>query len=221
MSTNGPTRPGTGAPTGSSLRGADLSGGKEVFSTGEAAEVCNVSQQTIIRCFDKGKIGGFRVPGSKFRRIPRADLIRFMRENGIPLERLEAGTKRVLVAEDDARTRGLLLEALRRNGRVEARAVENAFELGTLAASWTPSLVVFDAMMPGLDAASVCRAMKGREDAPPASVVCTGSGLDEKQEEALRRAGADEVWRKPFGVDRLAALAETLLGGSGEESGRA
>ncbi len=183
--------------------------------------MCNVSQQTIIRCFDKGKIGGFRVPGSKFRRIPRADLIRFMRENGIPLERLEAGTKRVLVAEDDARTRALILESLRRGGRVEARAVENAFDLGTCAALWTPSLVVFDVMMPGMDASSVCRSMKERTDAPPAVVVCTGSGLDERQEEALRRAGADEVWRKPFGVDRLAALADALLGVSGEESERA
>ena len=51
-------------------------------TTGEAADVCKVSQQTIIRCFDSGRLGGFRVPGSKFRRIPRADLIKFMRATG-------------------------------------------------------------------------------------------------------------------------------------------
>ena len=43
---------------------------KQVFTTGEVAEVCKVSQQTIIRCFDSGKLKGFRVPGSRFRRIP-------------------------------------------------------------------------------------------------------------------------------------------------------
>ena len=37
-------------------------------TTGEAAEVCRVSQQTIIRCFDAGRLKGFRVPGSRFRR---------------------------------------------------------------------------------------------------------------------------------------------------------
>ena len=61
-------------------------GDKRIFTTGEAADICKVSQQTIIRCFDSGRLGGFRVPGSKFRRIPRADLIKFMRENEIPTD---------------------------------------------------------------------------------------------------------------------------------------
>src|SRR5688572_3399089 len=57
---------------------------KQVFTTGEAAEICKVSQQTIIRCFDNGRLNGFRVPGSRFRRIPRSELLRFMKANDIP-----------------------------------------------------------------------------------------------------------------------------------------
>jgi len=38
---------------------------KDLYTTGEAADVCNVSQQTIIRCFDAGRLEGFRVPGSE------------------------------------------------------------------------------------------------------------------------------------------------------------
>jgi len=56
---------------------------KDLFTTGEAAEICRVSQQTIIRCFDSGRLEGFRVPGSRFRRIPRQSLVKFMRENKI------------------------------------------------------------------------------------------------------------------------------------------
>src|SRR5215207_9823380 len=70
---------------------------KDVYTTGEAAEICKVSQQTIIRCFDAGRLSGFRVPGSKFRRIPREELIRFMRTNSIPLDIVEGGKKRILV----------------------------------------------------------------------------------------------------------------------------
>ena len=58
---------------------------KTVFTTGEAAKICKVSQQTIIRCFDSGQLKGFRVPGSRFRRIPRDQLYAFMRDNGIPI----------------------------------------------------------------------------------------------------------------------------------------
>lgn len=53
---------------------------KDCYTTGEAAELCQLSQQTIIRCFDGGLLGGFRVPGSKFRRIPRESLLKFMQE---------------------------------------------------------------------------------------------------------------------------------------------
>ena len=61
---------------------------KTVFTTGEAAKICKVSQQTIIRCFDSGQLKGFRVPGSRFRRIPREALYRFMKENSIPTDAL-------------------------------------------------------------------------------------------------------------------------------------
>ncbi|HWL93898.1 MAG TPA: helix-turn-helix domain-containing protein, partial [Phycisphaerae bacterium] len=59
---------------------------KSVFTTGEVADICRISQQTVIRCFDSGKLHGFRVPGSKFRRIPREALLHFMRDHDIPLE---------------------------------------------------------------------------------------------------------------------------------------
>jgi excisionase family DNA binding protein len=56
----------------------------EHLTTGEAAQICGVSQQTIIRSFDEGLLVGFRVPGSRFRRIPRANLRAYMIEHGIP-----------------------------------------------------------------------------------------------------------------------------------------
>ena len=57
---------------------------KTVFSTLEAAKVCKVSEQAIIQCFDSGQLKGYRLPGSRDRRIPRDSLFRFMQENGIP-----------------------------------------------------------------------------------------------------------------------------------------
>jgi excisionase family DNA binding protein len=74
---------------------------KTVFTTGEAAKICKVSQQTIIRCFDSGQLKGFRVPGSRFRRIPRDVLYKFMKENGIPTDALESGKRKVLLVDDE------------------------------------------------------------------------------------------------------------------------
>jgi len=90
---------------------------KMVFTTGEAAALCKVSQQTIIRCFDSGRLDGFRVPGSKFRRIPRDELIRFMRKNEIPTDILETGPKRILAVDDDPQILELFEDLFSRDDR--------------------------------------------------------------------------------------------------------
>ncbi|MCD4699276.1 MAG: helix-turn-helix domain-containing protein, partial [Phycisphaerae bacterium] len=94
---------------------------KSVFTTGEVAEICRLSQQTIIRCFDSGQLEGFRVPGSKFRRIPRDKLKKFMREHEIPLDALESDKIKVLVVDDDPDIVEMFVDALSRDGRFETR----------------------------------------------------------------------------------------------------
>ena len=106
---------------------------KRVFSTGEAAAICKISQQTIIRCFDSGRLEGFRVPGSKFRRIPRESMIKFMRENDIPLDLLEeADRRKVLVVDDDPEIVELMVDVFERDGRFEVRTANCGYDAGVL-----------------------------------------------------------------------------------------
>src|ERR1043166_2372948 len=57
---------------------------KSIYTTGEAARICQLSVQTIIRCVDTGRLKGFRAPGSRWRSIRREDLLEFMRAHGLP-----------------------------------------------------------------------------------------------------------------------------------------
>jgi excisionase family DNA binding protein len=59
----------------------------EVFTPGQVAELCKVSQRTVCKWFDAGRLPGYRTPAGQ-RRIPRADLIRFLQEHGMPLGEL-------------------------------------------------------------------------------------------------------------------------------------
>lgn len=185
--------------------------GKEIFTTGEAARVCNVSQQTIIRCFDRGRLKGFRVPGSKFRRIPREALIEFMRANRIPLDRLENGTKRVLLIDDDPQS-AALAEALEKTGRIEVRRALTAYEAGMLTAEFRPQLVVFDFKMPDIRGESVCRTLRDRTGEASTRIVCLSGAVSQSEVDQILAAGAEEHFRKPFNVDRVAARIEDLLG---------
>jgi len=66
-----------------------------LYTTGEAARLCRLSQQSIIRAVDAGRLNGFRVPGSNHRRIARQDLAAFMRHNRIPTDLLDDGPTRL------------------------------------------------------------------------------------------------------------------------------
>src|SRR3978361_1098820 len=117
---------------------------KTVFTTGEAAEICKVSQQTIIRCFDSGRLKGFRVPGSRFRRIPRDALIAFMKDNGIPAHAMDSGKTKVLVVDDDPEIVELFVDVLERDGRVEGKTAATGYDAGILTQEFMPDLLILD-----------------------------------------------------------------------------
>jgi hypothetical protein len=58
---------------------------KQVYTTGEIAKICHVAPRTVSKWFDSGKIpGGYRIPGSLDRRVPRAALAAFLQRHGMP-----------------------------------------------------------------------------------------------------------------------------------------
>src|ERR1044071_8371230 len=129
---------------------------KTVFTTGEAAKICKVSQQTIIRCFDNGQLKGFRVPGSKFRRIPREALYKFMKDNGIPTDALESGKRKVLLVDDEPDLVATMNEALQSDGRFEVRIASNGFDAGMMVKDYRPDLIILDVMLPDINGKEGC-----------------------------------------------------------------
>jgi excisionase family DNA binding protein len=184
---------------------------KRIFTTGEAAEICKVSQQTIIRCFDAGRLGGFRVPGSKFRRIPRAELIKFMRENDIPTDVLESvASKRVLVVDDDPAIIELFSDALARDDRWTYRTAATGYEAGMLTESFRPHVIILDYMLPDINGNVVCRRIRENPELRDTKIILVSGVVNRAEIDELLRSGADDFVQKPFNVrqllDRMAAI---------------
>jgi two-component system, OmpR family, response regulator len=184
---------------------------KRVFTTGEAAEVCKVSQQTIIRCFDSGRLTGFRVPGSKFRRIPRDELIRFMRANGIPTEVLGSSRKRVLIVDDDPRIVELYLDVFSRDPRFEVKTAGNGYDAGLLTGSFKPHLVVLDYMLPDINGTVVCQRLRENAALADTRVLCISGVVNQQEIDGLMAAGANAFLKKPFELSALIGKIEELL----------
>lgn len=184
---------------------------KDVFTTGEAAEVCQVSQQTIIRCFDAGRLHGFRVPGSRFRRIPREALMRFMRENDIPLDRLKSLKRRVLVVDDDPAIVELFTDVLQRDGRFELRTASTGYDAGVISQQFRPELMILDYMLPDLNGNVVCRTVRENPDLAEMKIIIVSGVVNQDEVEGLIAAGADAFVKKPFNIDRLMERINELL----------
>ena len=176
---------------------------KTVFTTGEAAKICKVSQQTIIRCFDSGQLKGFRVPGSRFRRIPREQLYSFMRENGIPTDALDSGKRKVLVVDDDEELVELICDQLARDGRFEVRNVNNGFGAGMMIKEFRPDLIVLDVMLPDINGKEVCQLVRSDKSMNDVGIICISGMVEEEKVSELKAAGANDFMRKPFDVDVL------------------
>lgn len=176
---------------------------KTVFTTGEAAKICKVSQQTIIRCFDNGSLKGFRVPGSRFRRIPRDNLYSFMKENGIPTEALESGKRKLLIVDDDQDLVELMMDSFARDGRFEIKSANNGFDAGMLVREFRPDLVILDVMLPDINGKEVCQRVRSDETMKSLKIICISGMVEQDKIQDLMMAGADDFMNKPFDVDKL------------------
>ena len=185
---------------------------KTVFTTGEAAKICKVSQQTIIRCFDNGQLKGFRVPGSRFRRIPREMLYKFMKDNGIPTDALESGKRKVLLVDDDAELVELMNKVLEEDGRFEVRIASNGFDAGMMVKEYRPDLIVLDVMLPDINGKEVCHRVRADTTLEDVRILCISGMVEEDKVQELRLSGADDFLHKPFDIeeliDRMCALLE-------------
>ena len=182
---------------------------KSVFTTGQAATLCKLSLQTIIRCFDSGKINGYRVPGSRFRRIPRESLVRFMQENNIPIpEQLSAPPRtRVLIVDDDEALLDMLSEYLGENKELELEVARTGFDAGAKTLSFLPDIILLDIMLPDINGREVLRSIKSIPMTSKTKVIAI-SGMIEKDKIAeLYENGIELYVPKPFD---LAELSETV-----------
>ena len=115
----------------------------DILTTGEVARICKVAPRTVSKWFDSGQLKGYRIPGSKDRRIPRAELLEFMEEHGIPLNGMGSDKPRALVIgnQDPSNTH---LERILTENEFEVQSAESVFAAGILAERHKPQVIIWE-----------------------------------------------------------------------------
>jgi excisionase family DNA binding protein len=194
------------------------------FTTTEAARLFGLSHMTVIRRFDAGDIEGFRVPGSRFRRIPRESLLSFARKHRIPLpETLGDGagpggaqpsggpSRRVLIVEDERKMADILAKIMAADGW-EVKVARNGFDAGFFAGSFLPDLILLDILLPGLDGREACKLLRSDPRLAGTKVLAVTALRDERSVSEILAAGADGHMGKPFAINELRDKVAALTG---------
>jgi excisionase family DNA binding protein len=175
---------------------------KEVYTTGEVARICHVAPRTVSKWVDTGQLRGYRIPGSRDRRIPAENLLAFMRAHGIPESGLDEDVCRVLIVGSALSNEAA--EAMNAMGRYEVRSAANGFEAGLLAQQFHPHAIVLNATVSSEEAAAICRKVKDSTMLQATKVIAVDADLTAHKSRWLIEHGFDDCLPVPCTPARLA-----------------
>lgn len=180
---------------------------KEVLTTGEVAKICNVAPRTVSKWFDSGSLKGYRIPGSRDRRIPTGELIRFMKAHNIPLEGIASGRTRVLIVDSDKEVVSTLERILGEQTSYEVRVATSGFAAGVEAERFKPHVLLMDIDSNG-DARALAEVVRKNDNLQITRVIAVSSKLTDGQAFTLKGQGYDGFLRKPFQVRQVVEAIE-------------
>ena len=177
---------------------------KQSFSTSEVAVYCHVTADTIRKWAEAGRIRVFKTPGGH-RRIRREDLLRFLRENGIPIHQdLDNSGVKILIVDDEK----AVLSVIRRFLEVsqtpfQIEVAMDGYDAGHQVASFRPDVVFLDLRLPGVDGFEVCRRIKADPQHVGTRIIAMTGYYEPETAQRVVELGALMCLQKPFTPDDL------------------
>jgi excisionase family DNA binding protein len=185
---------------------------KDVLTTGEVAKICNVAPRTVSKWFDSGALRGYRIPGSKDRRIPVNQLIRFMKQHGMPLNGLMTGCTRILIVDDEQDIVEVLEKILEDEAKYEVEVAKGGFAAGVIAEKFRPHVILLDMHLSDIDGREVAKQVKNNADLQLTKVVAmSGKLTDDDAKGLIAGGGFDGFLRKPFHVRQVIEAIEDSM----------
>jgi two-component system, OmpR family, response regulator len=123
---------------------------------------------------------------------------------------------RLLIVEDDAALRGVLVRSLRAEG-FEASAVGTGREVLEHASEVAPDAFVIDIGLPDADGRDVCQALRSQGVSAPVLFLTARDALTDRL--SGFKSGGDDYVTKPFDIEEVVVRIQALLRRAGAEPG--
>ena len=118
--------------------------------------------------------------------------------------------RRVLVVEDDERSRRLLVDVLGHHG-FEVAAAESGEAALELAGRMPPDVALLDIQLPGIDGFEVLRRLREREPLRPIPILALTASVMQVERARILASGFDACMPKPLDLPALRILIDTLV----------
>jgi excisionase family DNA binding protein len=192
--------------------GVSMARNKDVLTTGEVARICKVAPRTVTKWFDSGQLRGYRIPGSKDRRIPVTQLIRFMRQNNMPLDGMMHFTKtRILIVDDESEIVDMLRDLLSQQTTYDVQVARNGFEAGLAAERIKPHVILLDINLGDINGKEVCKLVRMNPELQMTKVVAMSGQLTDDEAKALLTQGFEGFIKKPFTIQQVIQAIEDAV----------
>jgi len=180
----------------------------KIYTTGEVSRICQVSMSTVNKWFDTGQLKGFRVPGSRHRRIPQTVLLQFLHKYGFPSSDFEfAELPKVFIVSPDVELGEWLASELAQ-AQLNIRLVRSSFDAGIEAEAFRPDCVIVDFAIGADEALRICQHARSKSDLDdPVLIAVLSSEVSRGEELAL----VDDVFETPFDPELLKERLRTLV----------
>lgn len=184
---------------------------KDILTTGEVAKICNVAPRTVSKWFDSGQLRGYRIPGSKDRRIPLNSLIRFMKAHNIPLDGLQSGKTRVLIVDSESEIVEVLEKVLTEQANYEVLTAHSGFNAGIACEKFRPHVMLIDLHLPDVNGEQVVNLIRQNSDLQLTKIIGMSGKLTDGQAQGLLQKEFDGYLKKPFHVRQVIESIEDAV----------
>jgi DNA-binding response OmpR family regulator len=134
-----------------------------------------------------------------------------MKENGIPVDALDSGKRKILVVDDDPEIVELFVDVLERDGRFEVKTAASGYDAGILTHEFNPDLIILDYMLPDINGNVVCQTIRSNPSFEHVKIIIVSGVVNQEEINDLLKAGADEFVKKPFNIEKLIERIGELL----------
>ncbi len=202
---------------------------EKLLTSGQAAEICQVSVPTVLNWINSGFLPSYKTAG-RHNRISPLGLLRFLSGRdmfipeqlyklaGVEASEFESKDKRnrpvAIVADDDETVRFLLKEVLDSVNYMVVEVqdgLEACLQMGLL----RPELLILDLLMPRMDGLQVLQTIHKQPEIENTRVIVISGNLNDEYRRELEILGIEHVLEKPIPITEFIRIA-----GLGREDSR-